>query len=115
MDDNGKPRERSLNFATLRKANVTRLEKTWHKLNDWTETDWLTAVAGELGELAGLIKKKRRGDKVAQIDVSREIADITIYLDLLAAKMGVDLGNAVIEKFNLTSALSQSDIKLRAK
>lgn len=108
-------RQRSLSFSTLRKANVARCEQLWHGLSDWSESDWLAAVTGELGELAGLIKHQKRGDVIKQRDIANEFADVVIYLDLLAARMGVDLGQAVIDKFNVTSTLEGSDIKLRSK
>lgn len=41
-----------LSFADLSQANATRCETSYHPLGDWSITDWLTAVAGEVGELA---------------------------------------------------------------
>ena len=51
----------SLTFDDFRKANVARCEK-WHPegVKSWSSSDWLTAVTGELGELAFLIKFYRK-------------------------------------------------------
>lgn len=32
-----------------------------------------------------------------------ELADVVIYLDILAAQLGIDLGEAVMKKWNKTS------------
>jgi len=103
---------RELRFSQLREANVRRCEKHFHKLNDWTATDWACALAGEVGELCNFIKKARRGQKIPQQEFAKEIADIQCYLDLLAAKMGIDLAEATINKFNEVSDRKKSKIKL---
>ena len=119
----------SLNFATLREANVRRCEAVFHTLHTWTLTDWATAAAGELGEACNVIKKMRRhesshNDPARNIDPSShegkralgcEIADTVIYLDLLAARAGINLADAIIEKFNLVSMRAGSPILLAAR
>lgn len=40
-----------LTFAALRSANSRRCEAAYHPVGAWSMTDWLTAVAGEVGEL----------------------------------------------------------------
>lgn len=102
-----------LTFAAFRAANITRCVK-WHPagIESWSSSDWLTAVTGELGELASLLKMRNRerdglpGNKFSPTDkqIADEIADVLTYLDLLAAVLGVDLGRAVAEKFNEVSA-----------
>lgn len=44
--------------------------------------------------------------------IADEIADTVIYADLLAARRGIDLGNAVITKFNTVSKRANSDITI---
>jgi len=50
------------------------------------------ALAGEVGELANLLKKRQRGDAVQDFafKVAKEIGDIENYLSLLATSMGVN-------------------------
>ncbi len=99
-------------FSQLREANVLRCEKHFHKLNDWSATDWACALAGEVGELCNFIKKARRGQKVPKEEFAKEIADVQMYLDLLAASMDIDLADCVIKKFNEVSDRKKSKIKL---
>jgi len=101
-----------LTFAAFRTANVSRCLK-WHPqgIESWSPSDWMTAVVGELGELASLLKMRNRerdglpGNKFAPTDqqIADEIADVFTYLDLLAASMGIDLARAAVEKFNRVS------------
>lgn len=102
----------ALTFDAFRAANVARCLK-WHPqgIESWSPSDWLTAVAGELGELASLLKMRNRerdglpGNKFSPTDkqVADEVADVLTYLDLLAYVLGVDLGRAAAEKFNEVS------------
>jgi NTP pyrophosphatase (non-canonical NTP hydrolase) len=98
-----------LTFSEFRRANVERCIK-WHPagIASWSPSDWLTAVTGELGELASLLKMRNRerdglaGNKFSPTDkmLADEIADVLTYLDLLAEVLGVDLGRAAVSKFN---------------
>ena len=101
-----------LTFNELRQANVERCEQSFHQVNDWSPTDWATALAGEIGEACNLIKKRRRGEEVADELIAHELADAVTYIDLLAARLGIDLGEAVRAKFNLVSDRVGSQIKL---
>ena len=101
-----------LTFDAFRAANVARCVK-WHPegIDSWSPSDWLTAVTGELGELASLLKMRNRerdglpGNKFSPTDkqIADELADVLTYLDLLAEVLGVDLGKAAVEKFNEVS------------
>lgn len=110
----------NLTFGRLASVNLTRCNR-WHPdgITVWSVTDWATATAGELGEACNAIKKLRRiQDGVANISepgrqlseqleaveaIGAELADTVIYLDLLAQRLGIDLGAAVVAKFNKTS------------
>lgn len=93
-----------LSFAELREANSHRCDVIFHGSGDeWSPTDWATAVAGEVGEACNLIKKMRRGEEIPLAEVGKELADSVIYLDLLARRLGLDLGEAVAQKFNEVS------------
>jgi NTP pyrophosphatase (non-canonical NTP hydrolase) len=98
-----------LTFDRFREANVTRCLK-WHPagIESWSASDWMTAIVGELGELASLIKMRNRerdglpGNKFHPTDemIGKEAADVFTYLDLFCAMHGIDLGKAVVSKFN---------------
>jgi NTP pyrophosphatase (non-canonical NTP hydrolase) len=122
-----------LTFRTLRDGNVKRLPlfktadprcktlgKEQHVPNckcgraghskpdgsDWPPASWLQAVIGELGEYANLRKKVERGDITAEDargKLAAELADVVIYLDLLAFQLGIELGPAVMETWNAKS------------
>lgn len=115
-----------LTFALLREANTQRLPTfknargelahTEPDGSDWSPSDWSNALAGEVGELANLIKKVRRGDFTlaqARDAVAKEIADVATYLDLLAMQFGIDVGAAVTAKFNEISERVGSPISIR--
>ena len=104
--------ESKLTFRALRGANLMRLPRfPGHNVKDghcadWTRSDWLEACVGELGEYANWSKKFRRGDITEEeflAHARKEFADVVTYLDLLAAKLGIDLGQAVEDKFNEVS------------
>lgn len=114
-----------LTFAQLRAANIARLPRFKNRRgepahsepdgSDWKLSAWCNAVLGELGELANLIKKIERGDMLlddARGDVADELADVQTYLDILAFRCGVDLGEATISKFNRVSDRVGCDVRL---
>lgn len=113
-----------MNLNELRAANVRRCEQAFHPLQDWTPTDWACAMAGEAGEACNAVKKLRRladGTNTAKdpqtepeaiAAIGAELADTIIYADLLAARLGIDLGRAIRAKFNVVSRRMNSDITL---
>lgn len=105
-----------LTFRDLRDVNVARC-KRWHPgfpNDEWTIADWSNAAAGEMGEAANVVKKIRRAEfghpgandpaswELMEM-LADEIADTMIYLDLLAAHVGIDLETAIRRKFNAVS------------
>lgn len=114
-----------VSFDQLREANVLRCEEVFHALTEWSLSDWATAATGELGEAANLIKKIRRRDfKLTDVVgkgrgmitihewLGNELADVVIYVDLLAARAGINLGKAVRRKFNEVSTRTKSSYRL---
>lgn len=105
-----------LSFNELRAANASRVVR-WHPqgINGWSLADWGIATAGELGEACNIIKKLKRdnenivGNKEGEtkeqlkINLAEELADVIIYLDLLAQAADINLAQAVRTKFNKTS------------
>ena len=108
----------NLTFRQLARSNKERCEDGFgHKFDPevkdyWTASDWVMATVGELGELANLLKKRRRGEDIPQIEIEHEIADTLIYLDLLATHLDIDLEKAVRRKFNIVSDRVGSNVKL---
>lgn len=107
---------RLLTFNDLRQANTKRLPKfknrkgqtvhTQEDGSDWTLAQWSNACLGELGEAANVIKKVDRGDltlEEARVDLGKEFADTLIYLEILSHRAGVNLADAVIQKWNEVS------------
>lgn len=105
----------NLGFHSLRAVNAARCRR-WHPPGSvpWTSADWSNAVCGEAGELANVVKKIRRHETGAKNEgdpsldelmkmAAAEVADVVIYADLVADYFGIDLGEAVREKFNQTS------------
>jgi NTP pyrophosphatase (non-canonical NTP hydrolase) len=104
----------TLRFRDLREVNLSRC-KRWHPggVDDWSLSDWAVAMAGEAGEVCDVVKKLNRErdgirgnsktEEELKIELGKELADTLIYLDLLAARAGINLSEVVTEKFNEVS------------
>lgn len=90
-------------FDLFRQLNTQRCEECFHAIDEWSESDWMVAAAGELGEAANLIKKRRRDESIAPGEVGRELADAVTYIDLVACRLGLNLGCILTEKFDEVS------------
>lgn len=115
-----------LTFNVLRQANLKRLPLFTNKKgkpahstsdgSDWIPAQWLQAITGELGEYANVRKKFERGDmsedEFKEL-ATNELADVMIYLDILAFRLGINLGQATILKFNQKSQELGIPIKIR--
>lgn len=109
-------------FDYLRAVNVSRCNR-WHPgfpnneppESEWNIAEWTNAMQGEAGEAGNIAKKIRRLecdlygnpyemnlDELEQ-KLADEIADTVIYADLVLAKRGIDLWNAIVKKFNQKS------------
>lgn len=101
------------NFSEINRKRCESKDGFNHALESWSLSDWMTAVTGELGEAANVAKKLNRvrdgipGNTQTPDELAaafrEEIADVFIYLDLVAQSQGFDLESAVREKFNKTS------------
>ena len=134
-----KAKSGDLTFVALRQANIARLPlfkgnagQTAHAEadgSDWSLNDWIVAILGELGELANLAKKLRRGDFNLDDEVPEAIshkegavtyrdwlanegADVGIYLDIFLLQLRRDLGDVIRRKFNRTSDKIGVEVKL---
>lgn len=116
-----------LTFNTLRAGNIARIPtyknkhgqraNTMDDGSDWSPAQWLQATIGELGEYANVRKKYERGDlneAEFKAKAASELADVQVYLDILAFRLDIDLGQATIEKFNEVSVRVGSPIRIDA-
>lgn len=115
-----------MDWDDLRTANLERVREFGHGgLDEWDAPRWFMALVGEVGELGNLLKKVERGDfaldsimprtmgkRTVRQEVADELADIQIYLDLLAARLGIRLDVATHDKFNSKSRSIGSDVML---
>jgi len=97
-----------LNFDRLRTMSQLR-QQEWPGSSNATLEFRTIEVAGETGELMEVVKKYLRGrDGIAGRQASRdeirdEMAGVIIAVDLLAARLHIDLSVAITNKFNRTS------------
>lgn len=104
-------------LSTISAMNRSRCDK-WHADGEpWSGADWGNALAGEVGELCNVIKKVRRWETGASRAyntpnmltlnqmLAEEIADVFLYLDLVAYHFGLDLYPVIRRKFNDVSEI----------
>lgn len=106
-----------MKLSDLRFVSVARCVADFkHKLEDWSVAEWTNAMCGEAGEAANIAKKMiRHRDNVAgnkgddtsleslKHKLARELADVVIYADLVAASQGINLEQAIVDTFNAKS------------
>ena len=107
-----KSNKEPLSFAKFRETNLARCNADIRPLHDWSTLEWSACIAGECGELCNFLKKIKRGDKIPKKTLAHELADIVAYVDLTAAALNIDLGEAVREKFNIVSKRHGSKFRL---
>lgn len=96
------------NHVNLRSANRAR-QKEWGPGIDAGVLFRATELGGEVGEALNEVKKLERerldiqGSRTTVEKLAEELADIIICTDLVAADYGIDLAQAVRDKFNKTS------------
>ena len=105
-----------LTFQDFSQQNRARCEHAKgfnHPLAGWSTSDWMTAMVGEVGEAANVVKKLNRvrdgvpGNKVSadelRAQLRRELGDVFVYLDLMAQSLGFNIADAATEVFNAKS------------
>jgi NTP pyrophosphatase (non-canonical NTP hydrolase) len=105
-----------MTFGEFSEANRARCESPQgfnHPLEGWSTSDWMTALVGEVGEAANVVKKLNRvrdgvpGNKVTpdelRAQLRRELGDAFVYLDLMAQSLGFSIADAAVEVFNAKS------------
>jgi len=119
-----------MDLAEISRINRARCDR-WHLAGTpWLSSDWSNALAGESGELleaihhvlmasaeiSNSVKKYRRHESgvsesyntpdvsLILLKIRSEIADVFLYLDLVAYYFGWDLlDDCIRDKFNLVS------------
>lgn len=96
----------SINLKALRRANIARIPRFKNKLgervhnddgSDWSLEQWFAAMMGELGEVIDADLKLAAQwtrfipDGSALDELAKEIADVVVYLDILAYQWRVEL------------------------
>lgn len=111
--------ELGLTFNELKTKSIERNHETYNDALLHASLSYFgNALAGEVGETCNLIKKIERAkligkftDVVPASEVGKELADVVIYADLLATKLGLSLGECVKQKFNEVSERFGSKVK----
>lgn len=109
-------------FSLVNRHRCESREGFNHHLDSWSTSDWMTAVMGELGEAANVVKKLNRcrdgipGNAVPEVELKeqlrKELGDVFVYLDLLAQSLGFNIGDAAVEVFNAKSEQLNCPIKI---
>ena len=95
-------------YTTLRQANQARTLEC-DPDSKLTLVFFGNEMAGEVGEACNVIKKVERerlglpGSRATISDLADELADVVICADLVALAEGIDLQQAIANKFNKTS------------
>lgn len=107
-----------LDIERFTELNNKRCNESFFPVDSWSATDWGCALAGEVGELCNFLKKIKRNhtmditwSDIPPDAVKKEIGDIFAYLNLICIKLGINMEDAIIDKFNEVSDRLNSDIK----
>lgn len=105
---------KSLDFEHLRQKNQERLASAFPEHLGCPPVFWALCAAGEMGEACNAIKKHflRKEVNPTVLEIGYEIADVVIYLDLLASSLGFHLEDLVAEKFNIVSERKGCEVML---
>lgn len=108
----------SLTFERLREANIAR-QAEWPGVKTRSPILFRAVeLGGEVGEALNIVKKLEReqlgyaGSRSTVADLADELADVVICVELLAERYGIDVGDATIRKFNVTSDRMGLETKL---
>ena len=81
-------------FSIANMARCAAADGFGHEITDWSPSDWVTATAGELGELAAAMVTHGASTvlKSPTDAIAEELADFFIYLDLTKAALCAAIG-----------------------
>lgn len=99
-----------MKLESLQAANLARAKEWCPDPNEQPDLSFRgNELAGETGEACNIIKKLERerhgwrGSKATKQQLAEELADVVICASLIANTAGIDLDQAVVDKFNATS------------
>jgi NTP pyrophosphatase (non-canonical NTP hydrolase) len=104
----------SMNLEHIGEISLQRVTR-WHEggIDDWTPERWVTAIVGELGEMANITKKLFRiadgmvgsTESVEELEQKEadEWADTMLYMILFALRRRINMTAAIVEVFNRKS------------
>ena len=101
-----------LTFQRLSEVNLDRCIDVFRQSLDWTHSEWATAMAGKSSAARSLIRRSRLGEDIAPSYIVKELAELVIYADLLATRLGLSLGACVRDRFNEVSEQREYDTRL---
>lgn len=80
------------------------LKELMSKVENFGKNDliyWSNALAGEVGELCNLVKKQYRDGTFLEVEMAEELADVFIYVVLMARDiLKIDLEAEILNKLN---------------
>ncbi len=108
-----------LSFAELRAKNVQRCEESFYPLIALSPIEWAARIEEELGEFFAVLNKMHRAQLnpkhptvLTLQDAADELGDVQTCVDLVAARLGIDLSQATRRKFNIVSDRVGSKVRL---
>jgi NTP pyrophosphatase (non-canonical NTP hydrolase) len=107
-----------LSFEELREANKARDNDFGNELLKNSLEHWALKLVNEIGEYGGGVEKAERPKdnstrkNITPAELGKELADIVILADLNAQKLGLNLAECIIQKFNEKSDKINSKVKL---
>lgn len=103
MTTPGQPKQNSSRGSKLPSSELVPLaiqaledSRRWFPKTSESISHTVLALAGEVGEVANIVKKLERGsiymgDAKVRTDLHMEVADVFTYLVVLAGQLGIDL------------------------
>lgn len=102
----------NLTFDNFSFINRKRCDEVFWPLDSKPPLHLFALAKGEMLDELELEVAPPYPKEIDVVAVGKEIADVVTYLDLLATRLGLSLGDIVAQKFNEVSDRKQSRIKI---
>jgi len=90
-------------FGELREVNRAHFEAKHAAIQQWPVENLTCALADRVIEVVETLAGHKRHSEPAAAAIGGKLADAVIYLDLVAQRLGLDLGAEVLRKFDRAS------------